>query len=195
MTTPIWEWNIFGYLKTVFTIALVLGGVIALPGLALGAEKVDAGEYGVVTEDGEVVRTVGPGIHYTIPFVQDMERMPQRYEMSDTVPAFTRDGETIEVTYRVTYQIPPDEVTNVYQKSGGNVGRLAEIHIRPCAQAGVRDVASAQSVNALYDNISMLQTNVSTCASEGFTVQVQNVRFTGVTQTIQENGTQTATGS
>lgn len=100
---------------------------------------------------------LGPGLHFIIPFAENVVRYPisrQTYTMSiaplegqvtgdDSVTARTADGQEIFVDASVIYAIDPDKVVQVHIQWQN---RYTNELVRPQARGIVRDVASQYGV-------------------------------------------------
>jgi len=150
--------------------ALRNGGIIILAAvlIAVLTTSVSAGLVFIQPEDRGVVisaiqaggyrpTTLGPGLHWILPFAEFVIRYPiskQTYTMSiatsegqhvgdDSVTARTADGQEIFVDASVIYSVDPARVIDVHIAWQG---RYAEELIRPQSRGIIRDVVSQYGV-------------------------------------------------
>lgn len=102
-------------------IALVIvGGFVGITALSVlfgTFYTVDQGELGVVTRTGAIHRVVDPGFHVKIPFVESVNTISLRtFTVNyDDVPVYSRDIQSADTRWSVTYQIDPSKVEFVYE--------------------------------------------------------------------------------
>lgn len=103
---------------------------------------VGPGTRGVLTTFGKVSDEVyGEGIHFVIPFVQQMHRMDVRIQKGEGQgDAASKDMQSVHTTVALNYHIQPDQVAVVFRELGQSVGDRI---IVPAVQEAVK-AATAQ---------------------------------------------------
>ncbi len=142
-------------------VAVVVVAAILLTVVGAGLVFIQPEERGVVvsalSSQGYRSLALGPGLHFVIPFAENVVRYPisrQTYTMSiaplegavpgdDSVTARTADGQEIFVDASVIYAIDPDKVVQVHIQWQN---RYTSELVRPQARGIVRDVASQYGV-------------------------------------------------
>ncbi len=103
---------------------LIFGGYI----VSESVQVVDEGEMGVVTTFGEISKSVDPGLHFMVPFIQNLHRYSTRVQKTifgdgsgDTLSAYSYDQQIIE-SYRIsiTWQYKGTQIEDVYKHFGTN---------------------------------------------------------------------------
>ena len=95
----------------VFTLLLMSGGSMY---------TVDQGERGVVLHYGEVSKVAEPGLHFKMPYIDRVVRIPVRTttgSMKD-VFAYSSDQQPAHITLSVTFSIAEDGVEALYTQFG-----------------------------------------------------------------------------
>ena len=106
-----------------------------------------------VLDDGVRPEPLQPGLHFLVPYVENIIRYPvrrQTYTMSvdptvgeiqgdDSVEVNTADGETVNIGASVIFSIDPDRVVEVHIKWRGT---YIDNLVRPQARGVIRDVVS-----------------------------------------------------
>ncbi len=108
----------------------IIGGIVILGiGALVYSESVavvDEGEQAVVTTFGEISKTLDPGLHFTIPLMQDVHKFSTRVQKntfgddeSGTLSAYSHDQQIIE-SYRIsiTWQYNAEKIEDVYKHFG-----------------------------------------------------------------------------
>jgi prohibitin 2 len=104
---------------------LIAGGVIA--GLVLfvlllsSCSIIEPGDRGVVVNLGTMSKDVlGEGVHFTAPWARVKRVTVKQTTMAGHTQCFSKDLQTIKVTYSCMYSIPEDRVLDLFQKYAGN---------------------------------------------------------------------------
>jgi regulator of protease activity HflC (stomatin/prohibitin superfamily) len=148
-----------------------LGPAVILACLALGvlfllmAKQVDAGETCVKTRYGDVVGTVGPGLHLRIPFIEGYACYSQRsvvYEASNepqvsnadypdaSVSFNTPDGQEALANYTILWSIVPEQVECAYRETGRNMDEVNRRAVLAISRSRVRLIASRYDAEQLF---------------------------------------------
>ena len=83
---------------------------------------IDEGEQGVQLRTGEVVGIAGPGLHFKVPFIDEVVRFSMRTERReyDKLESYSKDVQAAEISLSLNYSLRPDAVVEVYTKYGTN---------------------------------------------------------------------------
>jgi regulator of protease activity HflC (stomatin/prohibitin superfamily) len=137
--------------------------ILLILGIALLAhmQTVDAGQSCAVTKWGEQTEEAGPGFHFQgvgVDFHCFNARLTT-YEAGNNVRADytdgvvkgpTADGQEVQLSYRISYLVPPESVPMVYREVAKNMDelnvRVVEFYSRP----KVRQVAQQYTAAQLY---------------------------------------------
>lgn len=110
-------------------------------------------EVGVKRTFGKVdTDELGPGLHFYLPGVQSIEKMPivvRNYEMRDTdaISALSKDGLEIKVDMSVLYKLNKDKAAELIKTYGMT---YEDQIIRPVIRTVVRDVVSSFQSSEVY---------------------------------------------
>jgi regulator of protease activity HflC (stomatin/prohibitin superfamily) len=98
---------------------------------------VDAGERAVVTQLGAYSRTLGPGIHFVTPFMEQATRFEVRTQKEQAeASAASKDLQTVNASVAVNYNIDPEKVSDLYVKIGTDYkARVIDPAIQEVAKA------------------------------------------------------------
>lgn len=125
--------------------AAVITVIIIIIVLAESITIVEAGHRGVVLYLGAVEnRVLGEGVHFIIPFVEQvvqMEVRTQKFQAEAT--AASKDLQEVQTVIALNYRIDPQEANSIYQVLGVN---YADRVISPTIQESVK--ASVAKFNA-----------------------------------------------
>lgn len=118
--------NNFNFGKTVGRMAVTVFGICVL---ALFAGQsfvvVDAGERGVVIRLGEVVRTIGEGLHFKVPVIERTFVMSVRDEKYETkMEVSSKDVQTIAISETLVYALEPEKTGEVYRRYNTNIKEI-----------------------------------------------------------------------
>ncbi len=143
---------------TLTIVGIVFLALLGLLALLLAYTPIQYGTVGLVKRFGGLTGEVfEPGLHWRIPFVDQIVTLPtivQSYETSDNpdisgadytdypVTAQTVDGQQINVKYTVLFRVPSDQAVNIAE----NVGRPREI-VENIVKARSRNLARLWAQN------------------------------------------------
>ena len=102
---------------------------------------VDQGERGVVLHYGEVSKVAEPGLHFKMPYIDRVVRIPVRTttgSMKD-VFAYSSDQQPAHITLSVTFSITEDGVEALYTQFG-KTENLYELAITPIVKQELKTV-------------------------------------------------------
>jgi prohibitin 2 len=80
------------------------------------------GHRGVAVFLGKIDPAVrGEGVTFQVPFLQQVNIIPvQQLTATDKTTCFSKDLQTVDVTYSVLYRLPADKVVQLFQEFAGN---------------------------------------------------------------------------
>ena len=146
---------------------LLLGAVVALLVVAYVGftARVDAGEACAVTRFGGLARESGPGLHLKVPIfeqyhcyrtattfyeVLDDQSSSRADFQSGALDGVTRDGQRVDLTFNVRYQIPADQVNEIYSQIGKTDRDVNERVVVFHSRTIVRQFVQQYSAEQLY---------------------------------------------
>lgn len=169
-------------LSTLVVVLLVVA--VLMTALGAGIVYIQPEERGVVFSafaDGGVRKeSLDPGIHWIIPFVEQVRRYPisrQTYTMSstqgegnnagdDSIRARTKDGQEIFIESSVIYSIDPNSIIQLHITWQD---RYTDELVRPTVRGIIRDVASQFGVEEIVSTQrGALESQVTTLMEEKF---------------------------
>lgn len=114
-----------------FSFSIFMVVVVVIGVLYNGIHFINEGERAVVTSFGEISKTWDPGMHFSFPFVQDVDRYSVRIQKAtfgrlndrdsvhDVLSAYSNDQQVIE-SYRIsiTWQYDASRISEVYKEFG-----------------------------------------------------------------------------
>ncbi|MHB0774513.1 FtsH protease activity modulator HflK [Halomonas sp. WWR20] len=170
-----------------------LPGLLAVVALAIWAASgfylVDQAERGVVLRFGKYLDTVGPGLHWNPPLIDDVREVnvTQVRSLALNKSMLTQDENIVEVEMSVQYQVaePRDYLLNV---------RTPETSLENAADSALRHVVGSTDMNAiltsgrelLADTVSSrLQTYLNSYGL-GMEIQAVNVESTSAPDPVQD---------
>ena len=86
-----------------FLLVIVLLVVFA----ARGIRMVQQSEQGLVEQFGKYQKTVGPGLRFIVPFIQNLQRVDMREQVVDVPPqeVITRDNVSVKVSAVLYFRV------------------------------------------------------------------------------------------
>src|ERR1051326_8681655 len=111
---------------------------------------VEQGERAVLLRFGQAVATEGPGLHFKLPFVEQVVKMSVREQKEEfKTQAYSQDQQPATVQVSVNYRLPEGNVMPVYSRFGRDYAsilidtqlprRLKEVFGRFSAQSMIQD--------------------------------------------------------
>lgn len=119
-------------MRNAFLIALALG----LSGC--GFEQIDEGYRGIYTNWGKVVgEPLAPGLQFYNPVTSNIQEISVREEkLEGSTDAFTKDTQTVKISYVVTFYPDPAKIGAIYSQFGW---RWEEKVIQPAVLGSLKD--------------------------------------------------------
>ncbi len=77
---------------------------------------VDAGERAVVLRLGALEKVTGPGLHFKMPFIEDVRRVPTRVTWigwlgNDVMEAYSKDQQPAKLQVKIAFRVLPDDAS------------------------------------------------------------------------------------
>jgi len=99
-------------------VTIVLG-IVLLAAIIWPFSIIDAGQRGVVTRLGAYSRTLGPGIHFVTPLIEQTTKFEVRTQKEQAdASAASKDLQIVNAIVAVNYNIDPEKVADLYTKIG-----------------------------------------------------------------------------
>lgn len=97
---------------------------------------VDEGERAVLLRNGAAVGVAAPGLGFKLPLIDGAKPISVRHQVSEykSISAYSRDQQTANTEFSVTWSIPPDRVEEAYAQFGDENGVATKILDRQVAQ-------------------------------------------------------------
>lgn len=119
---------------------------------------INAGERGVVLRFGKLNRIVDPGLHFKMPFMEDIVKMSVRVQKNTTkTEAASRDLQIVHTTVVLNYNLQADKVGDVYTSLGLN---FSEKIIDPVIQESFKAASARYTAEELISKREALKTEV-----------------------------------
>lgn len=169
----------------------VFGAVLAVIGLVavfafFGAfYTIDAGERGVVLRNGRVTGVADAGLHFKLPFVDDVYKISTRtftvpYENE---PFYSKDQQAATATVSITFSAVPGEVQRIYTQYG-DLDTVAARLLTPRVKKEFKEVMGKFNAAQAIQEREKLSIEVANAITSDITgviliesVQVENIDF------------------
>jgi regulator of protease activity HflC (stomatin/prohibitin superfamily) len=173
--------------------AVALGVLFLLFGIDGTWYQVDQGDRAVLLRWGQAVGVEGPGLHFKLPFVEDVVKMSIREQKEEfKTQAYSQDQQPATVQVSVNYRLTEDEVLNVYTRYGTDYPSILIDTQLPQRLKEVFGIFSAQ--NMIQDRTKLgieveksLERALDGRGIHIVSVQVEDVAFSDVYETAVEN--------
>ena len=107
--------------RTPLIVGAVIGGLALVILLLSSCSVIDPGERGVVVNLGSMSKDVlGEGVHFNAPWAKVKRVAIKQTTMIGKTECFSKDLQTVKVTYSCMYSIPESKVLDLFQKYAGN---------------------------------------------------------------------------
>lgn len=146
---------------------------------------IDAGEKGVVLRNGAVSGVADAGLHFKLPFVDDVYKISTRtftipYENE---PFYSKDQQSATATVSITFAVVPGEVQRVYTQYG-DLDTVAARILTPRVKKEFKEVMGQFNAAQAIQEREKLGIEVAKAIMDGNTgvimiesVQVENIDF------------------
>ncbi|HLE40283.1 MAG TPA: prohibitin family protein [Nitrospirota bacterium] len=142
---------------------MVVVGILAFLGFMLLMSSyfvIDAGERGVILRFGAVNRVVPEGLHFKVPFMEDIVRMTVRVQKTTTkTEAASQDLQVVQTTMVLNYSLQSDKVGETYRTLGLNRD-VSEKIINPGIEESFKAAAARYTAEELISKREALKTQV-----------------------------------
>lgn len=145
-------------------IVVILACIIALP-FILSAKTVQDNQTCVIVRNGEVKESVGAGLYFAIPFIEEYHCYPTTvltYEVSGhpddskasytdySISALTPDGQRVRVNYTVQFRIDSSRATDIYKEIGPSMDNVVEVVVKSLSRSYSRTEVTRYPAEQLY---------------------------------------------
>lgn len=165
----------------VAAVVVVLGAIIFFGSWY----QIDQGEEGVVLRTGAVVNTVGPGLHFKLPIVEDVKEfsLQSHTETFQNMESYSRDQQPAQIRLSVSYHVIPGTGASIYAEYGSVETMIARL-VYPRVPAIFKNVfgqydalgAIQQRAKLNSDALAALQAGISEFLLIE-SVQVEDIKF------------------
>lgn len=150
------------------SIAGIIAALILVIGLFGCVRTVRAGEVGIITRFGEVVRTAGSGLVFKAPFIEGMTTMETRVQKQEVkTDAATKDLQEVNGSIAVNYSIASENALKIYNDLGEN---YAETIISPILHESFKQGVSGYTAEQLMANRTEVKITVQEMLEQRLTV-------------------------
>jgi regulator of protease activity HflC (stomatin/prohibitin superfamily) len=173
--------------------ALLLGAIVLFLGINGTYYTVDQGERAVLLRWGQAVDVEGPGLHFKLPFIEDVVKLSIREQKEEfKTQAYSQDQQPATVQVSVNYRLTEDEVLNVYTRYGVDYPSILIDTQLPQRLKEVFGIFSAQNMIQDRTKLGLEVERSLEHALDGrgihiVSVQVEDVAFSDVYETAVEN--------
>src|SRR5690348_18455246 len=111
--------GIMNFTSRLALIAAAAGVLFLLFGINGTWLTVDQGQRAVLLRWGQAVGVEGPGLHFKLPFIEDVVKMSVREQKEEfKTQAYSQDQQPATVLVSVNYRLPEGNVFDVYTRYG-----------------------------------------------------------------------------
>ena len=154
---------------------------------------VNQGERAVLLRWGQAVATEGPGLHFKVPYMEQVTFLSVREEKeSFKTEAYSKDQQPATVEVSVNYRLPDGDVLDVYSNVGPDyVSKLIDTQL----PRRLKEVFGQFSAQAMIDDRTQLGIEVEKSLERALdnrglqiiSVQIEDVSFSDVYEHAVEN--------
>lgn len=147
--------------------------------------QIDQGEEGVVLRTGAVVNTVGPGLHFKLPIIEDVKEisLQSHTDTFEQMESYSRDQQPAQIRLSVSYHIIPGTGASLYAEYGSVENMLARL-VYPRVPALFKNVFGQYDALSAIQQRAKLNTDTLLALQEGIgepiqieSVQVEDIKF------------------
>lgn len=142
----------------------VVYGLVALMAISAlfgSTYVVDPGRMGVVKRWGQIIDVQGEGLHFKVPFVDDVVEIPSSLQMIDvSADAVSRDMQQVTTTVNVQYSIPPAAMKDVYTNYRGDIKALNAAVVTPGTETVTKTVTALFTAEQLVSKRPEVQSKI-----------------------------------
>ncbi|MGN6514324.1 MAG: SPFH domain-containing protein [Rhizomicrobium sp.] len=181
------------FTRNIFGVAIVAAVLFLLFGINGTWYTVDQGERAVLLRWGQAVDVEGPGLHFKLPFIEDVVKMSVREQKEDfKTQAYSQDQQPATVQVSVNYRLPEGNVMAVYSRYGVDYPSILIDTQLPQRLKEVFGIFTAQSMIQDRTKLGLeveksLERALDNRGIQIVSVQVEDVSFSDVYETAVEN--------
>jgi len=147
--------------------------------------QIDQGEEGVVLRTGAVVNTVGPGLHFKLPIIEDVKEisLQSHTDTFEQMESYSRDQQPAQIRLSVSYHIIPGTGASLYAEYGSVENMLARL-VYPRVPALFKNVFGQYDALSAIQQRAKLNTDTLLALQAGIgeplqieSVQVEDIKF------------------
>lgn len=173
--------------------AIAAGVLFLLFGINGTWFTVDQGERAVLLRWGQAIGVEGPGLHFKLPFIEDVVKMSVREQKEEfKTQTYSQDQQPATVQVSVNYRLPEGNVLDVYTRYGVDYPAILIDTQLPQRLKEVFGIFTAQSM--IQDRTKLgieveksLESALDNRGIQIVSVQVEDVSFSDVYETAVEN--------
>lgn len=177
--------------KTVLglSVSLVVG-FIALGGALGSFYTVDQTERVVVLRNGAVSGTSGPGLHFKVPYIDDIVRVPVHtfnatWSGNNHLETYSKDLQNADIQLSVTWHVPDNQVEQMYSTYKSPQGMLDTL-VAPRVVEQLKNVFGSYDAGTAINNRQKLNSDVQDAVKKAVigpvfidSIQITDVKFSG----------------
>jgi len=130
---------------------------------------VPPGHTGVRVLTGQVRGSVGEGLHFVIPFVENMQMMNNRtVAMEMTTEVVTRDLQSVRMNYIVNYSLNADASASVFQTIGT---AYESVILRPIVEETLKDITARYPIEELITERARVSSDITVTLQAAYTAR------------------------
>lgn len=181
------------FTRNIFAVAILAAVLFLLFGINGTWYTVDQGERAVLLRWGQAVDIEGPGLHFKLPFIEDVVKMSVREQKEEfKTQAYSQDQQPATVLVSVNYRLPEGNVMNVYSRYGVDYPSILIDTQLPQRLKEVFGIFTAQSMIQDRTKLGLeveksLERALDNRGIQIVSVQVEDVSFSDVYETAVEN--------
>jgi regulator of protease activity HflC (stomatin/prohibitin superfamily) len=160
--------------------------IVALAIILFGSwYQIDQGEEGVVLRNGAVTGTVGPGLHFKLPIVDDVKEisLQSHTKTFESMESYSRDQQPAQIRLSVSYHVIPGSGAEVYAEYGGVENMIARL-VEPRVPALFKNVFGQYDALGVIQQRAKLNLDALSALQAGIgepiiveSVQVEDIKF------------------
>lgn len=165
----------------------IAGAVIVVLAIILFGSwyQIDQGEEGVVLRNGAVTGTVGPGLHFKLPIVDDVKEisLQSHTKTFEAMESYSRDQQPAQIRLSVSYHVIPGSGAKVYAEYGGVDNMIARL-VEPRVPALFKNVFGQYDALGVIQQRAKLNLDALSALQAGIgdpiiveSVQVEDIKF------------------
>lgn len=147
--------------------------------------QIDQGEEGVVLRTGAVTGTVGPGLHFKLPLIEDVKEvsLQSHTKTFEAMESYSRDQQPAQIRLSVSYHVIPGSGAKVYAEYGSVDNMIARL-VEPRVPALFKNVFGQYDALGAIQQRARLNLDALEALQKGIgepiiveSVQVEDIKF------------------